>query len=123
MLRQPATRLAPRVFFCRAALWAALLALAALTPQGARADKISHPGAIFTGLDKITGRIISFEVATDETVQFGTLQITERACYTRPATEAPQNAICSRQRGQRFVPGPRFGRLAPGASSRNSPEL
>ena len=62
-----------------------------MTPQGgARADKISHPGAIFTGLDKITGRIISFEVATDETVQFGTLQITERACYTRPATEAPQ---------------------------------
>ncbi len=62
-----------------------------MTPQGgALADKISHPGAIFTGLDKITGRIISFEVATDETVQFGTLQITERACYTRPATEAPE---------------------------------
>jgi len=54
------------------------------------ADKISHPTAIFSGLDKITGRIISFEVATDETVQFGSLQITERACYTRPSTEAPQ---------------------------------
>ena len=67
------------------------LMFAALAPAGsARADKISHPGAIFTGLDKITGRIISFEVATDETVQFGTLQITERACYTRPATEAPE---------------------------------
>lgn len=66
------------------------MTLAALTPQGAWADHISHPGAIFTGLDKITGRIISFQVATDETVQFGTLQITERACYTRPATEAPQ---------------------------------
>ncbi len=75
----------------RGCLAAGLLALAALTPQdGARADQISHPGAVFTGLDKITGRIISFEVARDETVQFGTLQITERACYTRPATEAPQ---------------------------------
>jgi len=56
----------------------------------AKADRIRHPLAVFSGLDKITGRIISFEVATDETVQFGTLQITERACYTRPSTETPQ---------------------------------
>ncbi|SFK44960.1 DUF2155 domain-containing protein [Methylocapsa palsarum] len=56
----------------------------------AKADKIKHPIAVFTGLDKITGRIIAFEVATDETVQFGSLQITQRACLTRPATEAPQ---------------------------------
>ncbi|WP_090698589.1 MULTISPECIES: DUF2155 domain-containing protein [unclassified Beijerinckia] len=55
----------------------------------ASADKIKHPTAVFAGLDKITGRIISFDVAIDETVQFGTLQITPRACYTRPATEAP----------------------------------
>jgi hypothetical protein len=56
----------------------------------ARADKIRHPIAVFSGLDKITGRTIAFQAATGETVQFGTLQITERACYTRPATEAPQ---------------------------------
>ena len=56
----------------------------------ALADKIKHPTAVFAGLDKITGRIISFEVATDETVQFGSLQVTARACFTRPATEAPQ---------------------------------
>lgn len=68
----------------------ALLAMAALAPSGARADRIKHPIAIFSGLDKITGRIITFEVASDETVQFGSLQITERACYTRPATETPQ---------------------------------
>ena len=63
---------------------------ASLVVSPARADRIVHPTAVFSGLDKITGRIISFEVATDETVQFGSLQITERACYTRPATEAPQ---------------------------------
>ena len=68
----------------------ALAAFGALLAPPALADKISHPTAIFSGLDKITGRIISFEVATDETVQFGSLQITERACYTRPSTEAPQ---------------------------------
>lgn len=66
----------------------AVVALMAATP--AAADKIPHPTAVFNGLDKITGRIISFEVAMNETVQFGSLQITERACYTRPATEAPQ---------------------------------
>jgi hypothetical protein len=66
--------------------WAAL----ALGTLPAQADKIKHPTAVFAGLDKITGRIISFDVATDETVQFGSLQITPRVCYTRPATEAPQ---------------------------------
>jgi hypothetical protein len=59
-----------------------------LTP--AHADKIKNPTAIFSGLDKITGRIITFEVAVDETVQFGALQLTPRLCYTRPATETPQ---------------------------------
>ncbi len=54
------------------------------------ADKISNPVAVFDGLDKITGRIISFEVAINETVQFGTLQITPRVCYSRPPTDAPQ---------------------------------
>jgi hypothetical protein len=64
---------------------------AAMTVSGpAQADKIKHPIAVFSGLDKITGRTIAFQAATGETVQFGTLQITERACLTRPATEAPQ---------------------------------
>ena len=56
----------------------------------AQADKISNPTAVFNGLDKITGRIITFEVAINETVQFGTLQITPRVCYSRPPTEQPQ---------------------------------
>ena len=66
----------------------AVVTLAA--PGAAVADKISHPTAVFEGLDKITGRTISFEVAIDETVQFGTLQIVPRVCYSRPPTEPPQ---------------------------------
>lgn len=66
----------------------ALIALLAATP--AEADRIRNPTAVFAGLDKITGRIISFEVAIDETVQFGALQITPRVCWTRPPTETPQ---------------------------------
>ena len=56
----------------------------------ARADKIANPVAVFDGLDKITGRIITFEVALNETVQFGTLQVTPRVCYSRPPTDPPR---------------------------------
>ena len=50
-------------------------------------QKIANQSAVFSGLDKITGRIISFDAAIGETVQFGALHVTPRACYTRPATE------------------------------------
>ncbi len=52
-------------------------------------QKIVNTSAVFAGLDKITGRIISFDVAINETVQFGALQVVPRACYTRPPTETP----------------------------------
>jgi hypothetical protein len=50
-------------------------------------QKIENQRAVFSGLDKITGRIISFDAAIGETVQFGALQVTARACNTRPPTE------------------------------------
>lgn len=50
-------------------------------------QKIANKTAVFSGLDKITGRIISFDVSINETVQFGALRITPRVCYTRPSTE------------------------------------
>jgi hypothetical protein len=52
-------------------------------------QRIANPHAVFSGLDKITGRIISFDVAINETVQFGALQVTPRVCYSRPPTETP----------------------------------
>lgn len=70
------------------ALPAALLALI-LAAAPAAAEKIANPVAVFAGLDKITGRIISFDVYIDETVQFGALQVTPRVCYNRPPTEEP----------------------------------
>ena len=51
-------------------------------------QKIENSRAVFAGLDKITGRIISFDAAIGETVQFGALRVVARACYTRPPTEA-----------------------------------
>ncbi|ODT12645.1 MAG: glycosyl hydrolase family 5 [Kaistia sp. SCN 65-12] len=71
------------------ALVAAALA-SLLAGTAAHAERITNPVAEFAGLDKITGRIITFDVYMDETVQFGALQVTPRACYSRPATEQPQ---------------------------------
>jgi hypothetical protein len=52
------------------------------------AQKIVNKKATFSGLDKITGRIINFDEEIGETVQFGALRVKTNACYTRPATEA-----------------------------------
>ncbi|KQQ91465.1 DUF2155 domain-containing protein [Aureimonas sp. Leaf324] len=73
-----------------AARLVATLALACVFPQGAYAARVENPEAVFSGLDKITGRITSFEVKINETVQFGALQVTPRACFTRTQDEAPK---------------------------------
>jgi hypothetical protein len=55
-----------------------------------KVERVANPVAEFTGIDKITGRIITFDVYIDETVQFGALQVTPRVCYSRPAAEEPK---------------------------------
>ncbi len=74
----------------RLSMSALALAMVTAVSMPALADRIRNPVAVFAGLDKITGRIIAFEVNIDETVQFGSLQITPKVCWTRPATEQPQ---------------------------------
>lgn len=72
-----------------------MLAVLPVPPAAAQdgGEKIRNPIAEFTGLDKITGRVITFDVQIDETVQFGALQVTPRVCYTRPQTEAPRTSV------------------------------
>ncbi|MBY5385191.1 DUF2155 domain-containing protein [Rhizobium leguminosarum] len=68
-----------------------LLALSALLPPvAANAARIENPVAVFSGLDKITGRITTFDVYVNETVQFGALQVTPKACYSRDQSEAQE---------------------------------
>ncbi|WP_374634912.1 DUF2155 domain-containing protein [Ferrovibrio sp.] len=50
------------------------------------------PIAVLQGLDKITARITTFDAALDQTVNFGRLQITVRACRKRPPEYPPENA-------------------------------
>jgi hypothetical protein len=68
---------------------AALVALPMLSSTGtAEAARINNAVAVFSGIDKITGRITTFDVYIGETVQFGALQVTPRVCYNRDDTEA-----------------------------------
>ncbi|WP_411035383.1 DUF2155 domain-containing protein [Shinella sp. BYT-45] len=59
-----------------------------MAPVAAKAARIENPVAVFSGIDKITGRITSFDVYIGETVQFGALQVTPKVCYSRDDTEA-----------------------------------
>lgn len=65
---------------------AAAAASVALAPV-AKAARIENPVAVFSGIDKITGRITNFDVYIGETVQFGALQVTPKVCYSRDDTE------------------------------------
>jgi len=67
---------------------AAAMAGIVLLPVASRAARIENPVAVFSGIDKITGRITNFDVYIGETVQFGALQVTPKVCYSRDDTEA-----------------------------------
>lgn len=63
--------------------------LVAPTPA-ARAERLENQVAVFSALDKVTARISKLEVPLGQTVQFGSLKVTPRVCYSRPATEQPK---------------------------------
>lgn len=75
---------------------AALLALAvgAVGVGNAHAAQpsIDTPIAILQALDKVTARVSTLDMAVGDTVTFGTLQVTVRACRTTAPDEAPENA-------------------------------
>jgi len=72
---------------------AALVVILGLGVSASSAAPIANPVANFSGLDKISARVTHFDAYTNETVQFGSLQITPRACYTQPADEAQRTAV------------------------------
>lgn len=66
----------------------ALPLFAATAP--ARAERVENGVAVFAALDKVTARISKLEVPLGDTVTFGALKVTPRACYSRPPTEPPK---------------------------------
>lgn len=45
------------------------------------------------GLNKITARISEIAIPVGETVRFGTLELTVRACHKRPPEETPETSV------------------------------
>jgi hypothetical protein len=67
----------------------ALLLLPALVAAvSARAETV----AVLQGLDKTTARISKLEAPLDQSVRFGELVITVRACIKHPPEEEPESA-------------------------------
>jgi hypothetical protein len=56
----------------------------------AYAERTENGVAIFSALDKVTATIKKLEVKLNDTVQFGSLKVTPRVCYSRPSTEQPK---------------------------------
>ena len=48
--------------------------------------------AVLQGLDKTTARVSKFDAPVDQSVRFGTLVITVRACVKKPPEEEPNTA-------------------------------
>lgn len=68
------------------------LALALAPSAPAVAQRIENGKAVFAALDKVTARISKLEIKLGETVRFGALKVTARACYSRPPTEPPKTS-------------------------------
>ena len=68
----------------------ALVILGLLVPAAAHGESIRNPLAVFAGLDKVTGKIKSFQIPIDKEGRFGSLLIRPRVCYSRPVTEEPK---------------------------------
>lgn len=65
---------------------------AALIAGTTSAQAIQMDEAVLQGLDKITARVSTIKVAVGQTVTFGSLQITLRACDKHPPEETPESA-------------------------------
>ena len=79
-------RLLPKAL--AAAASTCLILFGQIGPVGA--EKIENQIAVFSGLDKITAKITTFEVPLNATKLFGVLEVTARVCYSRPPTEPPK---------------------------------
>jgi hypothetical protein len=77
----------------RTRIFLTLAAGALFVATQAHAQKIQNSIAVFAALDKVTARISPLEVPVDQSMKFGALTITPRACYTAPPTEEPQTSV------------------------------
>lgn len=71
---------------------AALAGLAALSLAAGAGAARAATVAVLQGLDKTTARVSRFDAPVDQSVKFGTLVITVKACVKAPPEEPPNTA-------------------------------
>jgi hypothetical protein len=71
-------------------LVSSLALLATLAAAAARADP--YEVTVLQALDKVSARVSPLEIPVGQTVSFGNLEITVRACDKRPPEETPESA-------------------------------
>jgi hypothetical protein len=71
---------------------AALAGLAALLLAAGAGAARAATIAVLQGLDKTTARVSRFDAPVDQSVKFGTLVITVKACVKAPPEEPPNTA-------------------------------
>jgi hypothetical protein len=67
-----------------------IIVAAAASAPAAHAQRIENQMAVFATLDKVTARISKLEVPLNQTVTFGSLNVTARVCNSRPPDEQPK---------------------------------
>ena len=82
---------------------AVLLLLA--VPAAAQQGWPTRNTARLQALDKVTARVTDIEVRVGETVRFGTLSVTVRACHARPPDEVQDAAVWMQITDSRATPG------------------
>jgi len=63
-----------------------------LGENNALAQRINNKVAVFSALDKVTARIRELKIPIDQTVQFGSLKVTPRVCYSSPPEVRPKTS-------------------------------
>jgi hypothetical protein len=56
------------------------------------AEKVEQRAVVLGTLDKITARVSNLDVPINQSVRFGTLEITARSCNSTPPEEAPETS-------------------------------
>lgn len=69
-----------------------IVSLSALFALPASATDIPMDTVVFGNLDKVTGRVNTMSGRVDAPIQFGTLEVITRSCFTHPPEEPPENA-------------------------------
>ena len=72
----------------------AIVALAVLIGSAGSADaqRFENQVAVFAALDKVTARISKLEIPLNQALEFGSLKVTPRICYSRAPDEPPKTS-------------------------------